>query len=279
MKLKVNRGHLVVREIDISENKGSYMLPRESMGTLRTVEIVTASMFSEFKCGDIVLHEKDIMFLAATDFGNNTYYIEEDHVFARKEGDNIVGINENVYLKVDTKERLEIHGVKLDNSFNQFRDDLVNQSGIVAAKPIYATNSYVDNPPKLKVDIEIGDKVWGHHFITHEDNQRDINGEIFSEIKYEELYCRERDGEYKMLNEWNFLEILDKKSERIGTFVVKQKGINNIKGRVKFLNENLSKVGVKVGDIVYFKGSRDYRVFMNGTYYYRVDTRDVICID
>ena len=279
MNLKINEGQLAVVEVDIAKAKGEYILAKTHAGMLKTVQVIAAPEESDHKPGDILLHEKDIMFVPDEVFGVGAYFIYEDDVFARTVGDSIVGINENVYLDVNADERTTIHGVKLDNSFNRFRDDIVNQSGIVVAKPIYATNSYVHDAPYLPVDIEVGDKVWGHHFMVHEDNQRDINGKQISETRYEELYCRKRDGEYTMLNEWNFLEILDEKSEEIGTFVVKQKGINNIKGKVKFINKALSKVGVKVGDVVYFKTNRDYRVFMDGSYYYRVNTRDVICKD
>jgi len=74
MKLKVNSSHLVVKEVDVTGSVVTSLIPKKHDGVLKTVEVIEAHNNSDFSKSDIILHEKDIMYIEASDFGDKCFY-------------------------------------------------------------------------------------------------------------------------------------------------------------------------------------------------------------
>jgi co-chaperonin GroES (HSP10) len=281
--MKINNGFIAIEELDYDKLKKRFIIFKKHDGESRFAGVVAVSESSKLKVGDIILHEKGVMLYKAPDIGVGNFYIEEREINSKIEDGNIVSIKESVYIDADknSKRSVDYDGlnIKIDHEYDEYRSDLVTNFGTVLSSPLYATNSYLKTNNELDIEISNGDKVYSHHFLTHEDNERLFNNKKVYEIRYEDCYCKVVDNKITMLNEWNFIEPIKDKAEdfKIGRFETKKTLANDSKkGIVKYLNKHLEKQGVKVGDTIFFKPDRDYKINVEGEELYRINTRDIV---
>lgn len=283
---RINSGYIAVREVNLDKLKSKYFYTKTHSGASRFAEVIGVHKDSFLKTKDVVLHDKDIMFFAAKDLGVDCYYVLESDINAKLVGKDVISIRESVYVKVnrEAKHQVEINGTvfKKDVEYNEFDIEHRTQHGEVVSVPLVATNSYIKGDNRIPIDIKVGDIVYSHHFITHDDNEREINGEKVYEIRYEECYCRERKGKITMLNEWNLVEPIDEDESnlRMGKYILKEnKEKESDLGILIHLSSRMKEIGVNSGEKVLFKHHRDYPIIVNNKLYYRVNTRDIVAVN
>jgi len=277
----VNSTFIIVKQLDVDYVRSNFGLLRDYDGVSRFAEVHFTSKESVFQKGDIISHEGQIMYYPASDFGDNFYYIKESDINSKVKNNMFFSIYESVYIKTDKyKNQVKDFGnlkIEVDGEYHQFRADIVVQSGVVFSKPTKATNSYTQE--LLDVNINDGDVIYTHHFLTHKDNERVINGETYYEIRYEDCYFKIVDDEIIMLNEWNLLTPIDdsEKETHIGNIEIRhQKVKDSKKAVVKNASKKLLSQGVSVGDVVYFEKDMDYPIHIDNEIVYRVNTRNII---
>lgn len=276
--MNINTGFIAIKEVNFDIVKRSFSVPKRFNGESRFVEVVGTRKDSIFKVGDIAIHEKEIPYFHADDFGDDCFFIPENELNAKIINGNFISINELVYVDTDKSANYKVDNFTIDHEYEQFREDIVNQSGIVVSVPFKASNSYINNS-SLDIELEVGDKVYTHHFLTHEDNEIIFNGKKVYSIRYEDCYCKVNDGNIEMLNEWNFIEPIKEKEEdiKIGSFFLKNEAENDTKkGIVKYASKKLKSVGVNVGDTIFFKKDCDKKIIVEGETLFRVNSRDIV---
>ena len=277
--MNINTGYIAIKEVSFDVVRKSFNVPKKFSGESRFVEVIGTRKSSIFNVGDLAIHEKAIPYFRADDFGDDCYFIPEVELNARIVDGNFISVNELVYVDTDKTSNYKVNNAfTIDHEYNRFREDIVTQSGIVVSVPLKATNSYINNS-LLDIELEVGDKVYTHHFLTHEDNETIFNGKKVYSTRYEECYCRIRNGELEMLNEWNFIEpIKEKESDiKIGSFMIKNEAEDDTKkGIVKYASKKLRKVGVNIGDTIFFKKDCDKKIIVEGETLFRVNSRDIV---
>lgn len=276
--MNINTGFIAIKEVDLNIVKKSFTIPKKFDGESRFVEVVATRKNSLFKVGELVVHEKAIPYFIASEFGENCFFIPEAELNAKIIDGNFISINELVYVDTDKTSNYKKDNFTIDHEYNQFREDIVTQSGTVVSVPLKASNSFINNS-ELDIELEAGDKVYTHHFLTHEDNEITFNGKKVYSIRYEECYCRIRNGELQMLNEWNFIEPIkeNEKDIKIGSFKIKNEAEDDTKkGIVKYASKKLKSVGVNVGDTIFFKKDCDKKIIVEGEVLFRVNSRDIV---
>lgn len=279
--MMINDGYIVIKEISLNSIENKLFIKKNFDGESRFAEVISVNDNSIFNVGDIIQHEKAIMLFKAESLGEGKFYILERDIHSKLVGDDIISIRDSVYIKTEkeSKHTLSFKNFKfnIDSEFNPFDDDIVTRCGVVVAAPLEAINSYTDEI--LDVELKPGDIVYTHHFLTHDDNEAVINGEKVYQIRYEDCYCRVRDGKLKMLNEWNLIEPIKEKEEdfRIGRVITKvDLSHDSSKGVLKNICSKMKNLGVKINDTIYFKKNRDYFITVGDKKYFRVNTRDIV---
>ena len=88
--------------------------------------------------------------------------------------------------------------------FNKYQAHVVTQDGYVAA---------TDG----KCNLEVGDHVYGHHFMCEPEKEIVVDDKKYYSNTYESLYCRVKDGEIEMLGQWNFIKPIYEPIENVRT--------------------------------------------------------------
>ena len=157
---------------------------------------------------------------------------------------------------------------------NTYDATLTTQDGVI-----------VGVPERLKsgkeVEIEIGDKVHTHHFLADEDNVVDYGDGEFFKLTYNDIYCKEKDGELVAINEWLICEgVFEEKKSASGLILTSAPVRNQHKMVVVAIGPyGEAECGAKKGDTVQLfsepQGSGNYELMINGKMHYRVRAKDI----
>ncbi len=247
----------------------------------QTCKVVKAPEGSIYEKGTTLLVGNRICFDKAVDFGSESYYIDASEVFGVLKDGVITPSKSYVYIEADkySKETVDHDGLELYNdiSYNPLATENVTQHGVVLTSCVTAYHSVFGN--ELNVEVEPGDKVYTHHFLTDTDNEREFNGKKYYEMLYENLYCKISKGSIVMLNEWNFVTPVETKAEEHGFGIIsKMHAGNELRvGVINHTSKSLRERGINSGDKVYFKRKREYKIDVEGDTYYRIETNDILC--
>lgn len=158
----------------------------------------------------------------------------------------------------------------IPTNFREYEEDICVQSGIVKAIPLKTSTGD-------KVNIKEGDKVYAHHFLTHEDNRADQLLENTYAMDYKEIYCKVMDGEIEMLTKWNLLQPVEEQVTDENGIVI------NINGALKeglaimrHPSENMKSKGIINGTVVEFKRNAGYLIMVEGIKYYRIADEHIL---
>lgn len=265
-------GYLIVKEK--VENKG-FTVPKTHIGQSKFAEVIGVPKNSIYNPKDIVVHQEAIGYYNAPDLGGDYFYVKEKDINGIVKGNSVYATRDLVYLEVqeNSKHSLKIGDITLsiDPEYNQFHKDIVTPFGVVHSVPLVATDSYSYGEVFLHVDIKEGDIVYAMHFLVHEDNKVFINDKVFYTQRYEECYCRIRDGVVKMLNQYNFIEPIVEENFKIGNFSLRNDDkTNERKGKIQYICDELKQQGANIGDIIYFSKDSDYGVDFLGKDLFRI---------
>jgi len=158
--------------------------------------------------------------------------------------------------------------------FREHDEDICTHSGIVVAAPMkYAIKDAYGEQVGVCTDIEIkeGDKIYTHHFLTHEENDASILAPNTFAMEYDEIYCKVVDGEIEMLKGWNFLEPIEEENESKSGLIITANP-KKIPGRaiMRHPSKDMRESGVVEGTEVLFKKNAGYVILVEGKKYYRV---------
>lgn len=280
--MTINPKYIVVKKIIFSTE---IFLSKEYIDNYQMCEVVTSDIFNE---GDKVLVTaqcffdkadiKEAPFLRYV-FGQDALFMYADDVFGVIRNNKIIPVNNIVYIEADKdkKSKISIGGKDMfvDTSYNPLATENVVQDGIVYSVCLEARDSYFSFP--LKIEVESGDKVYTHHFLTHQDAEREFNGKKYYETLYENLYCKIVGGVIIMLNEWNFISSIDLEIENVSGVdldLTKKKEFRT--GIVEHLSNSLRERKIQKGDKIVFKKGREYLLQVEGMEFYRISTNDII---
>lgn len=162
----------------------------------------------------------------------------------------------------------------IPTQFNPYEEERVTQSGTVVSAPLYYTVTYKDSEGKNKtkrmsdVKIKKGDKIYCHHFLTHDENY--VSENLWKD-DYSNIYCRIVDGNIEMVGRWNFLEII-KKEEKAGEIILVHKDDKEVGvGIIKHPSDFMKSQGIKEGMLVEFKRNAGYVMVVEGKKFYRLE--------
>lgn len=148
----------------------------------------------------------------------------------------------------------------------------------------------------LKIDLKEGDHVYCSYFLTEEDDKFVIDGKDCWGLSYvmdfvtyfsTNVFCKIVGGKIKMIADWNFLQPVKQELQK-GSIHLNQAWTEalhaaNSGGLTKAVLCHISKeskeMGLKVGDIVYFKDRDRYKIFVEGEEYFRVSSRDLMVLE
>lgn len=188
----------------------------------------------------------------------------------------IKSLQDMVYIQADKYKTSEftlpsglIFQKKLE--YLNYHHDFAVQDGIVLYPPAKSSKG----PMVLKK----GDHVYTHHFLTDPDNEIKINGVLTYAIRYDMVYCIEKDGEIEMIGDWNFLEPLPEDTVTKGGIHYKpQKEYKDRYAIMKHPSESALELGIQKGDLVYFQKGADYKMKVLDQIVYRIDTKHFIAV-
>lgn len=273
---KVLKRYVLVNKLSDMEH---LITPQYYKDEYQQCMVIESNKNSDINNNDRILVGNKITFDKSI-LGNNTFFIYEDDVYGIMKEDVIIPRRDFVYIEADkNKKKIIKHGdIELikDISYNPLDDKNVVQDGIILSHCSKAIDSYFHQ--ELKIEVEDGDHVYTHHFLTDKDHEREFNGKKYYEIKYEDLYCKIKEGNIIMLNNWNFLTpvLADKEISESG-IVLDFKQKNQIRvGVINHSCKSLDERGIKKGDKVFFKIHREYKINVEGTTYYRIETDDIL---
>jgi co-chaperonin GroES (HSP10) len=194
-------------------------------------------------------------------------------------------INDAVYIRAEKNK----HGTHtFDNGKEIFIDtffrDTATEHACHDGEVVYVPSRI---PSGREMILKKGDHVYGSHFLTHEDYEDNMTGELLYRVSYEStLYCRiNKDESIDMLNDWSFFEPLLEPEENMYSDVAPSLIIKSERERLpnravaKHLCKSLRDIGVKEGDIVVWTKDSDYEIVVEGETYFRIETVDVVAIE
>lgn len=180
-------------------------------------------------------------------------------------------IRDIYYVKADkTPDFKETSGIIIPTKYNRTDKAYCVQSGTIAMIPTYHT----DLSP---IEVELGDKVYFHHFVTTEkDYETEYEG-VFK-CRWDELICKVVDDKIIMIGDWCLLEQSDNTEEKTesGIFInVLEKKKDNF-SVLAHCNNHILETGCKSGDKVLYAKDMDYEVDVEGKTYYRVSSKYIL---
>lgn len=179
----------------------------------------------------------------------------------------------NYIIRADKnkKQNITVAGVELyiPTEFKPYLEQNVTQDGIVVHVPL-----------KNTLGLKVGDHVYAHHFLCHEDNEIVIDGEMLYTQDDQSIYAKIENGEMIALADWNILETIEEPEENYQTasgliFKTDIKKEEN-SGKIIAISEQSVELGLEKGDIVLFGHKRNkinYAMIIEGKFCYRVATK------
>lgn len=136
-----------------------------------------------------------------------------------------------------------------------------------------------------KCDVEPGDKVYMHHFVMEKEHIVPVEGDKFSWVEYNQIYCRVREDKIKMLGEYLLVEPMKyshpSMKNDVGGFRTTMKSDNDEVERIGIaahLSDSCVRDGLEAGDIILFGKNCEYEIMVEGKKYYRMHKADVITV-
>jgi len=275
---KVLSEYLVVEKVNLLESIHTSQI---FIDEFQVCKVVETNEHTDLQIDEHILVGNKIFFDPATLLSDELFFIYEEQVYGVIRDGQLTPREDFVYIKAD-KDRKEVvdygDGLKLfnDTTYNPLATDNVVQDGEVFTVCKKAKGSFFGE--ELKIEVEPGDHVYTHHFLTHEDAEREFGDHKYYETRYENLYCKVSEGQITMLNNWNFVSPVEDELEITDSGIqleFKQKNKLRV-GIIEHSYPSLVAKGINVGDMVFFKQGREYNIEVEGKYYYRIHTNDII---
>ena len=166
---------------------------------------------------------------------------------------------------------------RYDNTKKVGDVDLILNTEIFTHKNVSNNAIVVGLPKNKKTDIQIGDEVIIHHNVFrrwHDVRGKEQNSRsFFTEDKYfvsdDQLYIYKHNEEWKSLDDYCFVKPIANDDE---FSLEKEKPLVGI---VKYSNDILESVGIKVGNKVGFTPRSEFEFIIDGERVYRVMTSQI----
>lgn len=185
-------------------------------------------------------------------------------------------VRDNYLIKVDKthENTIDVGGVEmyLDSSYNPMHN--ARQHGTIVGLPGAVH-------PAAKMDIQIGDIAYFHHFVIEESNRVSYHEEedVF-QAHFSQIYCVVRDGEIIMQSHWNFVEQKEENEEDIktksGLYFKSNNGDVELYGYLRHTNDWMLSNGGDLGDEVVFSKNSEYDMEVEGKKYLRMRNIDIL---
>jgi len=164
---------------------------------------------------------------------------------------------------------------RYDNTKKVGDVDLILNTEIFTHKNVSNNAIVVGLPKNKKTDIQVGDEVIIHHNVFrrwHDVRGKEQNSRsFFSEDKYfvsdDQLYIYKHNEEWKSLDDYCFVKPIANDD----MFSLEKE--KPLVGIVKYSNDILKSVGIKVGDKVGFIPNSEFEFIIDGERVYRVRTK------
>ncbi len=164
----------------------------------------------------------------------------------------------------------------LDTDFNKYHH--ATQVGEVAFAPQIIDKEYINDNP-----VKQGDMVVFHHFVCHEDNAVIYGGEVLYKCEYYHLWGKIVNSKLEPLEEFIFIEPILEPEENMktsaGLLLREDRALMKGIGRVWSLSKQAKKIGLRLGDIVFFTKDADYDIKIADMDLYRMSIRNIIGVE
>ena len=135
-------------------------------------------------------------------------------------------------------------------------------------------------------DLNVGDKVYVHHFVVEDERAVPVKGKDYRWLEYSQIYCRVRDDKIKVLGDYVLVEPVKyndsnfKKYSDSGILLHQKAGTEEVErfGTVKYVSEFAETNGLNVGDTIFFNKNCEYELTVEGERLYRMEFRDIISV-
>lgn len=175
----------------------------------------------------------------------------------------------------------------LDMDVDPLRADKVCIDGIVRKLPMALI------PKTLKMEVAVGDHVYCSAYMTSEEDHFIIDGKECWGLEYPmdflsyvstNIFCKIVGGKIKMIADWNFIEEIPREDKTESGLELNTNWNNHhreglTRGILKHLCKESKDLGLKKGDIVYFKDQMRYNIYVEGQHYFRVSSRDILAAE
>jgi len=191
-------------------------------------------------------------------------------------------LHNTFYVRIEKdKNKIEVsgHELYLETRFEEYQHAI--QEGIIVETPYYIGDNF-----KYHTELNIGDKIYFHHFVAQPASVIQYNGETLYQCDYQHIYCKEDNGEILMLEDYFLacavLEPRENYEKEISGIVISLKPnpdyLPNV-ARVQTLSLSLENQGLKVGDEVYHVKDANYDLIVNGIKYFCISYKYVRMIN
>lgn len=128
-------------------------------------------------------------------------------------------------------------------------------------------------PENCELNIQKGDKVYGHHFLPDNEVEPGVHWMGISQV-----VCVVRGEKMIAINGWNLLEpVSAEQTTESGIYLSTAEGDRGDCAKVAIASDELKEVGVEEGYMVWLSKNADYRMEVEGKEYYRTRTLDILC--
>jgi co-chaperonin GroES (HSP10) len=190
-------------------------------------------------------------------------------------------MNGMVYISTNKREKETFTYGSLtlfkETKFEKYDPSNCVQHGIVAAVP-----EYLDKKGLKKTDIEVGDKVYCHHFLTDSDNEKVIDGEVFYNFEYDAIYCKIKDGKPIMLRDFIFITPIEESEDDLkfdkDSLIIKKihREDKQLQGIIHAAPKGAEDLGLKEGDKVLYMPNIENQITVEGVDCYQMELDDML---
>jgi len=248
----------------ITTEKNLYIRIDKSYGlqveTMFTATIIAPSRNQNFQVGDTLIVNKDFVQYDSP----NTGYAPEISWYAVIRNGEIVPYDDKIYLIADKDKNKSLTMGSREFLFPEnyfgYQAEVTTHDAIVKASPV----DY----------IKPGDKVYCHHHLTDESNERWINGVLYYELNLNQVYCVVSDGNIQCINQWNFIEPM--KVESTSSLKMHKFDTDTSEVYGKVVHKDARADHIEPGMEIVFKRDMNYDMFVEGTKYFRIRTDCIV---
>jgi len=174
------------------------------------------------------------------------------------------------------EDTVTVNGVEmyLDSSYDPMK--FARQYGEVVITPEKLSSEHMD--------IQVGDRIYFHHFVADNKNKmvEDEDGNYILQVKANQIYCAVREGEIIMQNFWCFVEQKLESEENYktdsGIFLKSTPDIEELRGYLRYANQEILDYGAKVGDEIVFTENSEYNMNIEGKELLRMRNIDILAV-